>query len=666
MPDLTVGRVPVRSDGECDIAVQKILSYQQSPPPGNWRRHALVISDHGKNFNVNEANEYEETNDLALAWMKKPPHTSRRLRYWSDYCLGVASGCTLSKSNDMRADIKAAINGSDGFSDGASIVQYVGHGNFDVWSDDAFFDNRPAANENGCYVNGGRDTNCLVNGANLPIVFVHNCLSAGFMTTNARTLGKDFVKKAGGGSVALFAPSGLSNGYFGQAASDIIWGDFFGKAKERELAVPLMNVYADLCGIGAIEPCQNYVLLGDPATRAAFPTVAPPTAIVATPGNARVDLSWSASTTSGARYDVYRAADLPTNAFVKVNASPVTATSFADTGVANAKTYYYYLLALDVEGFESAWSHFNSDCGVNGPDCLKARPLNPNPPAAPTGVVVLDPETGARLQVSWTASPETDLKQYEVRYGTEPGVYPNVSSPGKNSSTVISGLTNGVTYYVVITATNTSDLTSAFSAERTGVPTFVRGLRSPQFVSALRVDKLGTNAELSWPAVTTDIYGKATTIARYEIYRGTTPTFAPGPASKLAETTIPSFSDVGALSAALPNYHYLVKAVDTGGNSGGLGHQLPNGTMTLRVDRSTVTPGNTLLSWTPVTTDFDGRPIVIDHYEVYARDTVFTSANVRDGAVPMVAAPTGASVDIPAARYITVLAVDARGNKSPF
>jgi hypothetical protein len=31
------------------------------------------------------------------------------------------------------------VNGTDGISDGASMLQYTGHGNFNVWSDDAFF-----------------------------------------------------------------------------------------------------------------------------------------------------------------------------------------------------------------------------------------------------------------------------------------------------------------------------------------------------------------------------------------------------------------------------------------------------------------------------------------------------------------------------------------------
>jgi peptidase C25-like protein/fibronectin type III domain protein len=658
MPDLAVGRLPVRSDAECTSLVQKLLSYQQSPPAGTWTRNALAVSDRGKDFSEFEALQFEETNADALAWMKQPPHTSQHLRYWSDYCGGSAAGCTFAKSNLMRADIKEVINGAGGAADGAAVVQFTGHGNFDVWSDDAFLDNRSPA----------FDIDDLVNGGRLPAMFVHNCLTAGFMSTATRTLGEDWLKKTGGGGISVFAPSGLSNGYFGVEASEEIWRDLFGPPKERELAAPVMDVYANLCGFGAIEPCQNYVLLGDPTTRLAIRTVAPPTGVSAVPGNARVDLSWTASATPGARYDVWRAQDAPTNTYVRANGgTPILGTTFADLGLTNTKTYYYAVVALDAENFESRWSHLNTDCPVDGPDCLDARPLNPNAPAAVTGVSIVDPETGGKLFVSWNASPEVDLKHYEVRFGTQSGgPYPNVVNAAKLTSTAVSGLTNGQTYYFVVTATNTSDLTSLPSPQIAAVPTFVRGLRAPQVVSGLVIAKSGLNAILSWPAVTVDIYGKATTIVRYEIYRGTTPTFVPGPGNKIGETATTSFQHTGALGVGTTNGHYLVRAVSSLGNAGGLGNQLPNGIGILQINKAAP---NVVLSWPAVTTDFDGRSLVIDHYEIYARATSFDAEAVRDGQVPMIGSTTGTSFPTlpPAGRqFYTVLAVDRRGNKSPF
>jgi hypothetical protein len=675
LPDLAIGRISARSDAECAGVLQKILSYESNPPAGNWTRNALVVSDRGKYYDPDEAARFEATNDTALATMKAPPHTWRRLRYWTDYCLGQQSGCTQSKADAIRAAIKATVNGTDGLSDGASILQYAGHGNFDVWSDDAFFDNRSDAE--GGFPPSGRDTDATQltnNSGKLPFVVIHNCLSGGFMNTSVHSMGEDWENRATGGSIALFSPSGLSSNDFGGIEGGIIWGDFFGGAKQRELAVPVMDVYADLCGVGAIDACQNYTLLGDPATRMVFPTVAPATAVVAVAGNKRVDLSWTASTTPGATYDIWRSpADDPAGIYQP--AGHVTGTTFADTnGLTNAKTYYYYVVALDASQFESRWSNFNSDCAVSGPDCLSAMPLNPNPPAAPTGLIVVDPETGGKLNLTWTPSPASDeLKSYDVKWGTQSGVYTATHNVGKNAFDTISGLVNGQTYFIVVTATNTSNHVSAPSVEQTGTPTFVRGVRSPQFIDTLRVDKSGsTDAIVSWNTVTTDIYGKATTIASYEVYRGTTPTFLPSAATKLATIAGTSYPDLGALSAANPNYYYLVRAVDVSGNVGGLGNQLPNGIDTLSMTKTPDGLGgyNLGFTWPAVTLDFDLRlPVVIDHYEIYGTDHAFTRTDIRNGLVPLLASPTANSWTTPAPatnRYYSVIAVDARGNKSSF
>ncbi|HEX4825674.1 MAG TPA: C25 family cysteine peptidase [Candidatus Polarisedimenticolaceae bacterium] len=659
-PDLVVGRISTRSDAQTNIVLQKILAYEQNPPTGNWRRHALFVSDRGKNYDVNEAADFEATNDLAKSHMKIPPHTARTLRYWTDYCNQNPSSC---QPESLRSDIKKALNGTDGISDGASIMQYVGHGNFNVWSDDAFFAEGWPPPPNAIF-----DVNGLVNATKQPWLIAHNCLTGGFEDTNDVTLGEDFLKRSGGGAIAVFAPSGLTDGYQTQDISDQMFEDLFGKYKERMLgnAVAVGTNFA--CQLGAAQACQNYVLLGDPSTRLIFPAVNPATALVAAAGNAVVNLTWTASTTAGAKYDVYRAVGaIP--GYTKI-ASLLTTTSFSDTTVTNAKSYLYYVVAEDTSGFESRWSNFNSDCAVNGPDCVQATPLNPGSPAAPTGLTVTDPETGGKLNLSWAANLESDFDHYTVWWGTAPGTYTFSGSAGKATSYTLTSLTNGTTYYVAITASNTSGHTSGYSGEQQGTPTFVRGVRSPEFISGLHVDKSGTSAVLTWPAVTTDIYGKAETVANYEVYRGTTPDFIPGPGNRIATPTAATFTDTGILADA-NNYYWLVRAVDTSGNVGGLGNQLPNGIDVLTLSKTPDGSGgyNLGLSWPAVTTDFDGNPLAIQHYEVYASDHPFTRTDVKNGTVPLLGSPTSPSFSVtaPAAsQYYSVLAVDARGNKSPF
>ena len=207
----------------------------------------------------------------------------------------------------MRSDIKKAVNGTlDAGIDGTSIMQYTGHGNFTVWSDDAFF----AHGWNGFF-----DVDSLTNagsGAKFPWLIVHNCLTGGFQDANDVTQGEAWLKSSAGGAMALFAPSGLNDTYSNVDITNKIWGDLFGPTKERVLGNAVAAAMNFVCGQGAQQTCQNYVLLGDPTTRMVFTTVAPPTLLAATGGNSVVNLTWTASPTGGVTYDVYRAIGTPT------------------------------------------------------------------------------------------------------------------------------------------------------------------------------------------------------------------------------------------------------------------------------------------------------------------------------------------------------------------
>ena len=82
---------------------------------------------------------------------------------------------------------------------------------------------------------------------------------------------------------------------------------------------------------------------------------AAPAGLKATEGNAQVVLSWN-SVAGAASYNVYRS-PVTGGGWVKANTSPVSGTGFTDTGLTNARTYYYVVKALDSAGNESAASN---------------------------------------------------------------------------------------------------------------------------------------------------------------------------------------------------------------------------------------------------------------------------------------------------------------------
>jgi len=174
------------------------------------------------------------------------------------------------------------------------------------------------------------------------------------------------------------------------------------------------------------------------ATPTAAPAApVPPLNLTATGGNQQVSLAWTASA-GATSYNVKRA---PTNGGPYTTVASPVGTSYTDTTVTNGTAYYYVVTAVNAAG-QSA----NSNQATATP---MAAPTAPVPPLNLTA-------TGGNQQVSlaWTAS--TGATSYNVkRAATNGGPYTTVASPAGTSYTDTT-VTNGTTYYYVVTAVSAS------------------------------------------------------------------------------------------------------------------------------------------------------------------------------------------------------------------
>jgi cellulose 1,4-beta-cellobiosidase len=161
-----------------------------------------------------------------------------------------------------------------------------------------------------------------------------------------------------------------------------------------------------------------------------------PTNLQATGGNAQVNLTWNAA--SGAdTYSVHRGT--VSGGPYGTIASNLTGTSHLDTTVTNGTTYHYV-----VSGFNEAGE---------GPESSQASatPNVPQLPPAPTGVSATSPGK-KKIAVSWNAV--SGATSYTVKRGTtNGGPYPTTFTTTSTSLTN-TGLTSGVTYYYVVSASN--------------------------------------------------------------------------------------------------------------------------------------------------------------------------------------------------------------------
>jgi len=281
---------------------------------------------------------------------------------------------------------------------------------------------------------------------------------------------------------------------------------------------------------------------------------AKPQNLSAQPGDALVDLYWSTNIEPDlASYTVYWG----TQPGVYPNViSGVTQPNRQVTGLTNGVRYYFAVSAVDTSGNESQKS-IERSAVPNGtiPDTT--------PPDPPVNLVC----QGGNQVVNCTWSPnlETDLHHYNIRWGTAHGVYGSPINTGTVTNYQIIGLTNGITYYIVVTAVDTSNNESNYSQEVTAVPTAGGGdTTPPNPPTGLSVTATGDGSvDLSWNANTEpDFWG-------YKLYYGTS--------SRNYTTTLNLGNRLSYQVTGLTNgttYYFALTAYDTSMNESGYSNEV--------------------------------------------------------------------------------------------
>jgi Fibronectin type III domain len=146
----------------------------------------------------------------------------------------------------------------------------------------------------------------------------------------------------------------------------------------------------------------------------------------------------------------------------------------------------------------------------------QVRVLNPGPPTGLTATA-----GNAQVSLSWTA-PAADggaaIIGYDVYLGTSS--HGESATPVKTvagTSTTLTGLTNGTTYYVTVDAVNDAKLHSAVSAEASATP--APAVTAPGAPAGLTATAGNAQVSLSWTAPASD--GGAQ-ITSYDVYAGAT------------------------------------------------------------------------------------------------------------------------------------------------
>ena len=276
--------------------------------------------------------------------------------------------------------------------------------------------------------------------------------------------------------------------------------------------------------------CEN--LLASIDKKTAPPNT--PTNAVSICGNEENAVSWT-SVTGATSYNLYWST---TTGVTTSNGTKITGVTspYTHTGLTNGTTYYYVVTAVNAGGESSASAQ------------ASATPQVPIA-GAPTGLGAVG--GNAQNTVSWTSV--TGATSYNLYWSTSSGV---TTSNGTKISGVTSpyshtGLTNGTTYYYIVTAVNAGGESSA-SGQASATP------QVPIAGAPTGLGAVGGNAQstVSWTSVT-----GATS---YNLYWSTTSGVTTSNGTKIPGVTSP-YTHTGLTNGT--TYYYIVTAVNAGGES---------------------------------------------------------------------------------------------------
>ncbi|HEY6065642.1 MAG TPA: fibronectin type III domain-containing protein, partial [Thermoanaerobaculia bacterium] len=269
-----------------------------------------------------------------------------------------------------------------------------------------------------------------------------------------------------------------------------------------------------------------------------------PTSLTATAESAsQIRLTWADSNTNETGFSVERSLSAASG-FAVVGSPSKGTTSWVDTGVSPATTYYYRIQATARKGGSSPYSNVAS----------ATTPIPVQIPAAPTGAAAVAAST-SQINVSWTDNSSNETGFKVERATSSSGPWGQIGTTA-GTTYADSGLAASTTYWYRVRAFNTagdSGYTNSASATTQGTPTVPI---APSNLSA--VGASATQINLTWRDNSSDEAG-------FKIERAPA---AAGPWTNigLAANSATSYSDSGL--AASTTYWYRVRAYNVVGDSG--------------------------------------------------------------------------------------------------
>ncbi|MCI0329391.1 MAG: type IX secretion system sortase PorU [candidate division Zixibacteria bacterium] len=245
--DMTVARWPVKNVSELQVIADKIQRYETSPEYGIWRNRATLVADDEFGLFTTEGFHTISAETLSNSYL--PDRLDQKKIYLFDYPF-----------DGLRAKPEAEEAIVRTWNEGHLVVDYIGHGNPNVWAHEHVFKRE-------------EDVPRLANAARLPLVYAASCNINTFAEPLADGMGEDLMKNPNGGAVAVIAAVRLvfagSNEALNVKVLDLLFDSDSLSIGEAFYLAKLLRQNSQR---QTNDNDRRYVLFGDPAMHLARPT----------------------------------------------------------------------------------------------------------------------------------------------------------------------------------------------------------------------------------------------------------------------------------------------------------------------------------------------------------------------------------------------------------
>ncbi|MCM2272458.1 MAG: type IX secretion system sortase PorU [candidate division Zixibacteria bacterium] len=246
--DMMSARWPVRSRAEIANIVAKIKRYEARDDFGTWRTNVTLVADDEFGQFSTETFHATQTEELQRAHL--PAHFMREKIYLWDYPF----------VNSEKPAVNAAI--VDAINQGTLLVNYVGHGNPDVWAHEHV-------------LTRGGDLPKLRDLDRLPLIFAASCAIGFFDDPLRQAMGEDFMTMSGGGAIGVISATRLvfssDNAAFNRQVFDILMYEDSISICQALYAGKMLRQYGNDTIPQPEDNDRAYVYFGDPLLKLGMP-----------------------------------------------------------------------------------------------------------------------------------------------------------------------------------------------------------------------------------------------------------------------------------------------------------------------------------------------------------------------------------------------------------